>query len=76
MVVVSATALRNNLFSYLDRAANGEVIVIKRNRCEVARLVPTQSVNWREKMTVNPKIEVSEEELIKPLEDVWEEYQC
>ena len=74
MVVVSATALRKNLFSYLDRAANGEVVVIKRNRCEVARLVSTQPVNWRKKMTVKPKIEVSEEEFVKPLEDVWEEY--
>ena len=74
MVVVSATALRNNLFSYLDRAANGEIIIIKRNRCEVARLVSTQPVDWREKMTVQPEIKVSEKELIKPLEDVWEEY--
>ena len=74
MVVVSATVLRNNLFSYLDRAANGETIVIKRNNSEVARLMPIQLADWREKMTVRPRIKVTEEELIEPLEEEWEEY--
>ena len=80
MIKVSATKLRNNLFDYLDKAAEGETIIIQRNNQEVARLVPgdflitTQQTNWRDKMTIKPKIMVSPEELIKPIEDIWENY--
>ena len=55
MLKVSATKLRNNLFDYLDKAAKGETIVIQRNNQEVARLVPTEQANWREKMTIIPE---------------------
>jgi len=74
MIKVSATKLRNNLFDYLDRAAAGETIVIQRNNKEVARLVSTRRMNWRDKMTIKPKVLVPPEELIKPMEDIWEEY--
>ena len=74
MISVSATKLRNNLFEYLDKISEGEIIIIQRNNEEVARLVPARKVNWRDKMTVKPEIVVAPEELIKPLEDVWEEY--
>jgi len=74
MIKVSATKLRNNLFDYLDKAAEGETIIIQRNNQEVARLIPTQHTNWRDKMTIKPKIMVSPEELIKPIEDIWENY--
>lgn len=30
--------------------------------------------NWREKMTIRPRIKVSTEELIRPIEDIWEGY--
>ena len=74
MIKVSATKLRNNLFNYLDKAAEGETIVIQRNNKEVARLVSTNHINWRDKMTLKPKVLVPAEELIKPIEDIWEEY--
>lgn len=74
MLKVSATKLRNNLFDYLDKAAKGETIVIQRNNQEVARLVPTEQANWRERMTIIPELLVSPEELVKPVEDIWEEY--
>lgn len=74
MINVSATKLRNNLFDYLNKASEGETIIIQRNNKEVARLVPINQVNWRDKMTIKPKIMVTSEELIKPVEDIWEDY--
>lgn len=74
MVTVSATKLRSNLFEYLDRLAAGEVIIIQRNNEEVGRIIPTQKSTWREKMTVRSELLVEPDELIKPLEDVWEGY--
>jgi len=71
---VSATKLRRNVFAYLDRVAAGESIVIERNNREVARLVGTERPNWRDKMKVRPRLLVSPEELIEPLDGVWEEY--
>jgi len=74
MILVSATKLRNNLFKYLDKISKGEIIIIQRNNEEVARLVPAHKINWRDKMDVKLKILVKPEELIKPLEGIWEEY--
>jgi prevent-host-death family protein len=74
MIEVSATKLRNNLFDYLDKASEGETIVIRRNNREVARLVPTQQTDWREKMRVKPKFLVDPELLVQPMEDIWEDY--
>lgn len=74
MIRVSATQLRNNLFAYLDQAAAGEMIVIYRNNQEVARLIATPPQDWRARMTTAPHLLVSPEELIKPLDDLWEAY--
>ena len=73
MIKVSATKLRNNLFDYLDKTSEGETIIIQRNNKEVARLVPTRQINWRDKMTIKPKIMVAPEEFIKPIEDICED---
>lgn len=74
MIKVSATKLRSKLFDYLDKAAKGETIVIRRNNQEVARLVPVRQKNWRDKMNLKPRLLTSPEEFIKPLEDIWEDY--
>lgn len=74
MIEVSATKLRNHLFEYLDKASEGEMIVIHRNNQEVARLVPTQQPNWREQVHIRPKLLVTPEEFMEPLEDIWEDY--
>lgn len=74
MITVSATKLRKNLFTYLDKIAAGEIIIIQRNNQEVARLVPTAKTDWRETMTFMPELLVSPEELIESLDDVWEDY--
>jgi antitoxin (DNA-binding transcriptional repressor) of toxin-antitoxin stability system len=54
--------------------AQGETIVIQRNKQEVARLVSVPKNDWRDNMKVQPKVLVSPEDLIKPLEDIWEDY--
>jgi len=74
MLKVSATKFRNNLFDYLNKTSEGEIIIIQRNNEDVATLVPTRRANWRDKMTINPRIMVEPEELIKPVEDIWEGY--
>ena len=74
MIRISATKLRNNLFEYLDKASAGETIVIQRNNQDVARIVPINQIDWRDKMSIKPELLVSPEELIKPIEDIWEEY--
>jgi len=68
MLTVSATDLRNDLFSYLDRVEAGEIVVIQRNNQEIARIVPTAQDNWRERMTTRVRLLVSPDELIRPLE--------
>lgn len=74
MIKVSATKLRNHIFDYLNKAAEGETIIIERNNREVARLIPTQQQNWRDHMSNTPQLLVSPEEFIKPMTDIWEEY--
>jgi prevent-host-death family protein len=74
MRTVSATNLRKDLFNYLDLVESGEVIIIQRNNQEVARLVPTGAGNWRDKMSAEVKLLVPAEDLIQPVEDIWEEY--
>ncbi len=74
MIKVSATKLRNNLFEYLDKADEGEIIVIQRNNREVARIIPVKQSNWRDKMNITPELLVPPEDFIKPLDNVWEDY--
>lgn len=74
MITVTATKLRNNLFGYLEKVKQGETVTIILNKQETARLVPATQTDWRDGLTNNVKTAVSPEEIIKPLDDVWEEY--
>ena len=74
MIRVTASKLRQNLFDFLDKATSGEIIVIQRNNKDVARLVPAGHSNWRDKMRINPRILVPPDELVKPIDDIWEGY--
>ena len=74
MITVSATTLRKNLFTYLDRAAAGETVLIQRNNQKVAHLVPVMRTDWRDNMKIMPALLVSPEEFMEPLDDVWEAY--
>ena len=74
MITVSATALRKDLFTYLDRVAAGETVLIQRNNQKVAHLVPIRRTDWRDNMKIMPKLLVSPEELMESLDDIWEAY--
>ncbi len=74
MIKVTATKLRKDLFHYLDQALAGEIIIIQRNNKEVARLVAVPQQDWREKMKTQLEFLVPIEELIQPIEDIWEDY--
>jgi prevent-host-death family protein len=74
MKKVTATKLRKDLFYYLDQASAGEIIVIQRNNKEVARLVAIPKKDWRDNMKTNLEFLVPLEELIEPIEDIWEDY--
>ena len=74
MIVVSATKLRSNLFEYLAKVSKGETITIQRNGKEVARVVPPQKEDWRDKMRKKVKLLVPPDEAFAPMEDVWENY--
>lgn len=74
MIKVSATHFRKYLFEYLDKVASGEIVVIQRNSQEVARLIPIEQLNWRDKMKITLELLVSPEELMQPLDDMWQEY--
>ena len=70
MRTVLETELRKHLFDYLERAAAGEIIIIQRNNQPVARLMPLQQTDWRERMTDTPRLLVTPEELRQPLDDL------
>ena len=74
MIKVSATKFRNNLFKYLNKVSEGETIVIQRKNQDVAKLISPPKGDWRDNMKAQPKLLVSPEQIIQPLEDIWEEY--
>ena len=74
MIAVNATKLRNNLFEYLVLVSKGESIAIKRNGKEIAMIVPPKSENWRDRIKNKMKLLVSANEIMTPMDDVWEKY--
>jgi antitoxin (DNA-binding transcriptional repressor) of toxin-antitoxin stability system len=74
MMVVSANELQADLSRYLDEIIKGEQIIIQKNEKDVALLSPVSKGDWRDKMTVRPKLLVSPEEIVEPMTDVWEGY--
>jgi len=74
MITITATKLRNNLFSYLEKVEDGETILIYRNKKEVAKLISPNISNWRDNMKIKMEILVEPDELIKPIEDIWQDY--
>ena len=74
MIKVSATKFRNNIFKYLDAVAAGKTIVIERNGRDVGRLTAGGQSDWRQGMKVQPELLIAPEQIIEPLDDIWEEY--
>jgi len=75
MLTTSATKLRNNLFEYLEKVKNGETIIVYRNKKKVAKLVPANVSNWRDQMKTTIKIKVPPDELAKPIDEIWRDYE-
>lgn len=74
METVSASKLRNHIFEYLGKVKQGETITVILNKEVAARLVPVSRDDWRDGLEAELTINCSEEELLQPLDDVWEEY--
>ncbi len=68
MITISTTEFHNHFAEYLDRVTQGETVNIAQDHQEIAQMIPSK--NWRNKMTIQPQLQVSSEQLIKPLEDV------
>jgi len=74
MITISAIKLRNNFFKYLEKVVDGETILIISNNQKVAKLVPTTIPNWRKHIKAKLKLLVPPEAIIKPIEDIWDDY--
>jgi len=74
MTTITASQFKLHLFDYLDKVEKGETIVIERYKQEIARLIPSKQSDWRDKMRFKPNFLVSPEQLIAPIEDIWEAY--
>lgn len=78
MKTVTASKFRSNLFQYLDLIAQGETILISRNDRIVAKILPEnvvpKKIPWQDRINTKFKSLCPQDELIKPLDDIWEEY--
>nr|WP_319393479.1 type II toxin-antitoxin system Phd/YefM family antitoxin [uncultured Desulfobacter sp.] len=74
MINISATNLRGNLFAILKKVESGEQVVVTHNKKPVAYLKPVKKGAWRDQVAQKPKLLVSPDDIIKPVEDVWEDY--
>ena len=75
MKTITATKLRKELFGCLEQLKHGENIVIEWNGKPVGQLVPMRKVaNWREQVSIKPRLLVKEHEAFAPLDEVWAEY--
>lgn len=74
MIVISVNELQADLSRYLDEISKGKQIIIQKHQKDIALLSPVSRADWRDKMTVRPKLLVSPEEIIEPMADVWEGY--
>ena len=57
-----------------DKELTGAAAVITHNKKKVAYLKPVKKNDWRKQCIKKPKLLVSMDELIKPVEDIWEDY--
>ncbi len=71
MIHITATSLRGNLFSILKKVESGEQVVVIHNKKPVACFEPIKKEDWREKVQKS-KLCVSPDEIMKPVEDIWE----
>jgi prevent-host-death family protein len=75
MTRITATKFRSNLFHYLDMAASGEPVIIQKNRTDIVRIVSANHSELRKKFKTKARLLVKPDEFIKPLDDVWKDYE-
>ncbi len=73
MLHITATSLRGNIFSILKKVESGEQVVVTHNKRPVACLQPVIKKDWRDKITQKPTLCVPPDEILKPVEDTWED---
>jgi antitoxin (DNA-binding transcriptional repressor) of toxin-antitoxin stability system len=74
MIVISVNELQADLSRYLDEIGEGKQIIIQKNQKNIALLSPISKADWRDKMSVRPKLLVSPEKIVAPMTDIWEGY--
>ena len=74
MLNITVTNLRGNIFEILKKVQAGEQVIITHNKKKVAYIKPVKKLDWRKQSTEKIKLLVSPDELIKPVEDVWDDY--
>lgn len=74
MLVVSVNELKENLHTYLDKISKGEKVIIRQDEKNIACISRIDESDWRGKMTVTPKLNVSLEEIMGPVSDIWTDY--
>ena len=74
MLTVTASKLRNNIFEYLGKVAQGETVTIILNKKETAMLVPVKRGDWRDSLHQEIKLNCSPDKLLTPMDNVWEDY--
>lgn len=74
MYVVTATRLRKELFRLLEEIEHGETVEITRGGRSVARLTGVGSDDWRDRVTITPKVVGDNDSAFAPLGDVWDGY--
>ena len=72
MIVISVNELQADLSMYLDEIGKGKQIIIQKNKKDIALLSPVPKADWRDKMSVRPKLLVPSEKIVEPMTDVWE----
>lgn len=72
MTTITALDFHKHLFEYLDRIAQGETVIIQRGQQNIARILPMVQVKPPQKRKHRVKLLVSADELIQPLDDIWE----
>jgi len=75
MLHITATKLREDLFSVLKKVSQGSVMSIDLNGKEVARLVPAKLTNWRQLITEKATLKGDAESVFEPLSDIWKDYE-
>lgn len=74
MLKVTATKLRVKLFDLLTAVESGETVSVQKGGRIVALIVPAGRIDWRDGITVRPKLLVSADRAFAPLDEIWEDY--